>query len=311
MSFLELYAGQLRSEYRFNEKESLNEYKTPLGIYMKSRLNLAIKEVRNALDSYRFDLYASILYRFLWNEFCDIGIECAKADKESVFELASILIESMKLLHPLMPFLSEYVFQRLLSRDIESGLKENRSIMIESFPKDIARNTALEKGFEIILDSITTIRRMRANLGISGDVLPKVFIELQKDDKEVLQSLCLDSKESSINFEVLFISFVAKLAKVKEVIFVDSKPAQCIADIGKMTKIYLAASNFDIAGILDRLDKQAQKIQKEIAKLEGMLNNKNFIANAPEAVVTQNKENLNDLKERLAKVLDEKKALQI
>lgn len=311
MSFLELYAGQLRSEYRFNEKENLSEYKTPLGIYMKSRLNLAIKEVRNALDTYRFDLYASILYRFLWNEFCDIGIECAKADKESVFELASILIESMKLLHPLMPFLSEYVFQRLLSRDIESGLKDNRSIMIESFPKDTTRNTALEKGFEIILDSITTIRRMRANLGISGDVLPQVFIELQKDDKEVLQSLCLDSKESSINFEVLFISFVAKLAKVKEVIFVDSKPAQCIADIGEITKVYIEASNFDIAGILDRLDKQAQKIQKEIAKLEGMLNNKNFIANAPEAVVTQNKENLGDLKERLAKVLDEKKALQI
>lgn len=309
MSFLELYAGQLEAQYVFSEKENLQEYKTPLGIYMKSRLNLAIAEVRNALEAYRFDLYASVLYRFLWNEFCDIGIECAKANKESVFELASILIESMKLLHPLMPFLSEYIFQRLLGRDIEAGLKENRSIMIESFPKDTARNITLEKGFEITLDSITTIRRMRANLGISSDVLSKVFIELQKDDQELLQSLYIG--QDSVSFDRLFVSFVAKLAKVQEVVFVDSKPSQCIADIGEITKVYLAASNFDVAGILERLDKQEQKIQKEITKLEGMLNNKNFIANAPESVVLQNKQNLHDLQEKLTKVLDEKKALQV
>lgn len=309
MSFLELYAGQLEAQYVFSEKENLQEYKTPLGIYMKSRLNLAIAEVRNALEAYRFDLYASVLYRFLWNEFCDIGIECAKANKESVFELASILIESMKLLHPLMPFLSEYIFQRLLGRDIEAGLKENRSIMIESFPKDTARNITLEKGFEITLDSITTIRRMRANLGISSDVLSKVFIELQKDDQELLQSFYIG--QDSVSFDRLFVSFVAKLAKVQEVVFVDSKPSQCIADIGEITKVYLAASNFDVAGILERLDKQEQKIQKEITKLEGMLNNKNFIANAPESVVLQNKQNLHDLQEKLTKVLDEKKALQV
>ena len=309
MSFLELYAGQLEAQYVFSEKENLQEYKTPLGIYMKSRLNLTIAEVRNALEAYRFDLYASVLYRFLWNEFCDIGIECAKANKESVFELASILIESMKLLHPLMPFLSEYIFQRLLGRDIEAGLKENRSIMIESFPKDTARNITLEKGFEITLDSITTIRRMRANLGISSDVLSKVFIELQKDDQELLQSFYIG--QDSVSFDRLFVSFVAKLAKVQEVVFVDSKPSQCIADIGEITKVYLAASNFDVAGILERLDKQEQKIQKEITKLEGMLNNKNFIANAPESVVLQNKQNLHDLQEKLTKVLDEKKALQV
>lgn len=309
MSFLELYAGQLEAQYVFSEKENLQEYKTPLGIYMKSRLNLTIAEVRNALEAYRFDLYASVLYRFLWNEFCDIGIECAKANKESVFELASILIESMKLLHPLMPFLSEYIFQRLLGRDIEAGLKENRSIMIESFPRDTARNITLEKGFEITLDSITTIRRMRANLGISSDVLSKVFIELQKDDQELLQSLYIG--QDSVSFDRLFVSFVAKLAKVQEVVFVDSKPSQCIADIGEITKVYLAASNFDVAGILERLDKQEQKIQKEITKLEGMLNNKNFIANAPESVVLQNKQNLHDLQEKLTKVLDEKKTLQV
>ncbi len=306
-SFLALYAGQLDTHYTFGEKQNLNDYKTPLGIYMKSRLNLAITEVRSALAAYRFDLYASIMYRFLWNEFCDIGIECAKASKQSVFELASILLESMKLLHPLMPFLSEYIFQRLLGRDIESGLKDFRSIMIESFPSDNIRHTTLEQGFAIILDSITTIRRMRANLGISSDIISEVFIELQEQDKILLQSLHIG--DGCTDFYALFVSFVAKLAKAQEVVFVDSKPPHCIADIGELTKIYLAANNFDLEGILGRLDKQEQKLQKEITKLNNMLNNAKFIANAPESVVTQNKQNLIDLQEKLNKVMSEKEAL--
>ena len=307
MSFLELYAGQIDPNFAFTKKQILSDYETPLGIYMKSRLNLAITDARAALADYRFDLYASILYRFLWNEFCDIGIEYAKASKQSVFELASILMESMKLLHPLMPFLSEYVFQRLLGRDIESGLKDYDSIMIESFPFDSERNTALERGFSIILDSVTTIRRMRANLGISSTMLSQVFIELQTKNKEILQSLNIAGN----NFYTLFTSFVVKLAKVQNVVFVDSKPMSCIADIGSSVKIYLESSNFDLVGILDRLAKQEEKLQKEIAKLDSMLSNAKFIANAPESVVTQNRQQLAELKDKLEKVLDEKNALKI
>lgn len=306
MNFLELYAGQMDSNYTFTQKQILSDYKTPLGIYMKSRLNLAITEARSALDSYRFDLYANILYRFLWNEFCDIGIEYAKASKQSVFELASILMESMKLLHPLMPFLSEYVFQRLLGRDIESGLKDYDSIMIESFPRDGGRNELLESCFEIILDSITTIRRMRANLGIGSVPLSQIYIELQARDRELLRSLHVGQGD----FYTLFTSFALKLAKIKEIVFVDSKPLHCVADIGSLVKVYMEASNFDLVGILDRLSKQEDKLQKEILKLDSMLSNEKFIAKAPESIVTQNRQQLADLKDRLSKVLDEKNALQ-
>lgn len=307
MSFLELYAGQIDPNFAFNQRQILSNYETPLGIYMKSRLNLAITEVRAALTDYRFDLYASILYRFLWNEFCDIGIEYAKVSKQSVFELASILMESMKLLHPLMPFLSEYVFQRLLGRDIDNGLKDYDSIMIESFPCDSERNIELERGFAVILDCVTTIRRMRANLGIGNTMLAKIFIELQAKDKNLLQSLQIGQNDS---FYTLFTSFVVKLAKVQEVVFVDSKPISCVADIGSFVKIYLESSNFDLVGILDRLTKQEEKLQKDIAKITSMLSNANFIANAPESVIEQNKHQLADLKDKLEKVLDEKNALQ-
>lgn len=308
MNFLELYARQLDTNFTFTQRQILSDYETPLGIYMKSRLNLAITEARIALKDYRFDLYASILYKFLWNEFCDIGIEYAKASKQSIFELASILIESMKLLHPLMPFLSEYVFQRLLGRDIESGLKDYNSIMIESFPFDNKRNTALEKCFAIIFDCVTTIRRMRANLSIGSKTLDKVFIELQSKDKELLQSM--DAGLNSNNFYNLFISFVVKLAKVQEVVFIDSKPVSCVADVGSFAKIYLKASNFDLMGILDRLTQQEEKLQRDIKKLDSMMSNEKFIANAPESVVAQNKQQLLELRDRLKKVLDEKNALQ-
>ncbi len=307
MNFLKLYAGQLDSNYTFMERYYLSEYETDLGIYMKSRLNLAIFEARNALDTYRFDLYASILYRFLWNEFCDIGIEFAKASKQSVFELASILIESMKLLHPLMPFLSEYIYQTLLNRDIENGLLDFDSIMVESFPMDLDRNINIENAFSIILDSITTIRRMRVNLGISNDAVSDVFIEVKDIDRKNLESLQIGGKYCSFND--LFIPFIIKLAKVKEIKFVDSKPNDCIADIGEYTKIYIKSSDFDVNGILDRLNKQEDKIQKEINKIESMLNNEKFIENAPKDIVQQNKQSLLDLKEKLSRIIDEKNSL--
>ncbi len=307
MSFLQLYAGQLDSDYSFIQIGDISNYKTPLGIYMKSRLNLATLEARNAIDTYRFDLFASILYRFLWNEFCDIGIEFTKASKQSVFELASIFIESMKLLHPLMPFLSEYVFHTLLGRNIQDGLSDFDSIMIESFPIDTQRDENLEHIFTLMLDSITTIRRMRINLNIGNDLVKNVFIELRESDRHILESLQTNVQYDTIHN--LFFSFVMKLAKVEEVAFVSSKPINCVADIGEYVKVYLELSNFDLNSIIERLNKQEEKIQKETIKLESMLNNDKFIANAPKEVVNQNQQNLLNLKEKLRKVIDEKKYL--
>ncbi|WP_181882306.1 valine--tRNA ligase [Helicobacter didelphidarum] len=301
MKFLQLYASQLDSNYSFIERQSLGEYTSVLGIFMKSRLNLAITESRLALADYRFDLYASILYKFLWNEFCDIGIEYAKVEKQSVFELASILIESMKLLHPLMPFLSEYIFHTLLGHNIEHGLGNYQSIMIESFPYESTRHKGYEQSFKIIGDCITTIRRMRINLDIGGNEIESVSIVLHKD----LENIIHDSDFNEYDFTFLRkigLSFITKLAKVKHIVLVDSKPESCISDIGEYAQIFIESKNLDLEGLRSRLCQQEAKIAKEITKLHSMLKNDKFIANAPQEVVESNQKALRELEDKQIKI---------
>ena len=103
---------------------------TDLGKYMASRLNFATKEVRANLEEYKFNDAALVMYKFLWNEFCDWGIELSKADKGSIVELGAIFKEAMKLLHPFMPFITEYLYHELSGTSLEDG----ESIMIMPYP---------------------------------------------------------------------------------------------------------------------------------------------------------------------------------
>ncbi|HIO71299.1 MAG TPA: valine--tRNA ligase, partial [Campylobacterales bacterium] len=103
------------------------EIRTPLGKYMMSKFRQATQEVHSFLKSYRFNDGATTIYRFLWNEFCDWGIELSKADRDSIPELGAIFRESMKLLHPYMPYITEYLYQELGGDRLENST----SIMIQ------------------------------------------------------------------------------------------------------------------------------------------------------------------------------------
>ena len=113
---------------KFPNLNDLGELKTPLGKYFAQLLSQAIAEIRTHLESYRFNDGASVLYRFLWGEFCDWGIELSKADKDSMLELGAVFKESLLLLHPYMPFISDYLWHRLDG----TLLEESGSIMVRS-----------------------------------------------------------------------------------------------------------------------------------------------------------------------------------
>lgn len=280
-NFLQLYANQIDENFKFEIKDKLSEFKTPVGRYMKSRLNENLSEIIKALDSYRFDLYANIVYRFLWNEFCDIGVELAKANKESIFELASVFLESMKILSPLMPFLSEFLFASLLKRDIKDGLGIHKSIMIEKFPSDICLDKTLEKDFKIILDSITTIRRIKTNFEL-GKELKNIFLELRED----------------IGLEN-FKDFILKLAKIEGLEIVHKRPNEVLSDIGEFVSVHIESKNLDLEKIKTRSNNQLEKLLKEISKLESMLKNDNFIKNAPKELIESNHQNLKNTQNKL------------
>lgn len=260
---------------------------SPLGKYIYAKFNECVGEVKNALDSYRFNDGANALYRFLFNDFCDFGIEAVKAQKEAVFEIGAILGETMKLLHPFMPFVSEFVWQSLRGTDIESV----ESIMIEKFPEFNA-NLSPQSDFEIVRDIITTIRRAKTNIDLANKPISQAFIKANLSDKNIAEI------------------FIKKLAKCEKIDFVESKMQNCIFEIGEHCEVYIPADSVDLDALIKKMEAKMTKAQNEKSKLESMLNNENFIKNAPQHLVDSNRNALEDAKSRLEKINAELESLK-
>ncbi|MCF6309540.1 MAG: valine--tRNA ligase [Sulfurimonas sp.] len=263
---------------------------TDLGRYMMSRLNLATKEVRAALDEYKFNDAATVMYRFLWNEFCDWGIELSKADKASIGELGAIFKEAMKLLHPFMPFITEYLYHELSGTSLENS----DSIMIKKYPFKIKQRKE-EKKFEIIMDAIVSIRRAKVLVDLANQKIEKAFVkidDISDKDKEMM------------------LPFIARLAKVEVVEFTESKIENAVSDIADTCETFIPTDSIDLSSIIAKLTKQDEKLQKEIDKVSGMLNNERFVANAPEDVLTKNREALADALTKQEKVLEQLSSLK-
>jgi valyl-tRNA synthetase len=263
------------------------EITTPLGRYMHSRFKRATAETRGYLDEYRFNDAATVLYRFLWNEFCDWGIELGKASKESVHELGSIFKESMKLLHPFMPFITEHLYHELSGTTLEEG----NSIMVMTYPEDVTIDEGIEAEFAIIMDAIITIRRAKTLIDCGNQKIPLAYVKCNGN-------------------HTMMEPFIARLGKVETLKFTDSKIDNAISDIGESVEVYIPTEAIDLSPIIDRLSKQREKLQKEADKLNGMLSNERFVANAPECVITENRNGLADAHDKITKIDEQLKSLQ-
>lgn len=257
------------------------EVKTALGRYMQSRLSVAVDDIRANLESYKFDEMAKILYNFTWNEFCDWGIEYSKADHESIVELGAIFKETLKMINPIMPFISDYLYHKLSATTIE----DSKSLMVMSFPKDIARDKEAENMFSIIEESITALRRAKVVIDMGNSKIDKAYIKVN----------------TNIDIDIAK-PFIEKLGKVLSIEFVTAKVADSITDVSDNLEVYLPRGEIDMQPIITRLTRQKEKLDKEIIKLNGMINNEHFLANAPEAVIAENKKALEDAKIKIKKV---------
>lgn len=282
----------LLNAQKFPNLSDIQTPKTPLGKYMAELLSKTIQEVHQHLESYRFNDGANALYRFLWGEFCDWGIEFSKADKDSILELGAIFKESMLLLHPYMPFISEYLWHKLDG----STLEESGSIMVKPYPTFTYCDNSNLQIFELISDSIISIRRAKTTIELANQKIPKAYIK----------SNIVISKD----FAPTFVKYVSKLAKVEEIEITSQKIPHCIVDITEKVESYIPIQEINLTPIISRLEKQQEKTQKEIIKLQSMLKNEKFIANAPAQVLETNKKALIEQEEKLIKIQAELKSLK-
>jgi len=254
---------------------------TKLGKYMLSRFNECVCEVRENIDAYRFNDAANAIYKFLWDEFCDWGIELSKADKGSVRELGAIFKEAMRLLGPFMPFISEYLFHELSGSNLENA----SSIMIEAYPQANERDLQIEKTFELVIEAIVAIRRAKATIEQGNSKIPKAFIKLNGNE---------NLTEAT--------NYIALLAKCEQIEFCDAKIENAARDVSENLEAFVPLEGVDMSAVIMRLRSQKTKLEKEIAKLSSMLNNEKFVASAPQAVVEANREGLASAIQKLEKV---------
>ena len=268
---------------KFNDFDE-NTINTKLGKYMLNRFKIAVNETRKALDSYRFNDAADRVYKFLWDEFCDWGIELSKADKSAISELGMIFKESMKLLNPFMPFISEYLYHELS----KSNLENSQSIMIAKYPKSSQIDDNIIAEFELIIEAIISIRRAKATIDQGNAKINKAFIKLNRD---------LDISS--------YLNFIKLLAKCEDIEITKDIIVDSARDVSENLESFVPLAGVDTTAIIARLNSQKTKLEKEIAKLEGMLNNEKFIANAPQNVLETNRQGLAIAKDKLAKVVNE------
>ena len=236
----------------------------------------------------------SKIYDFLWDNFCDWYIELVKPrlfDKENKtaktaqYVLTYVLSNTMKLLHPFMPFITEEIWQHLPH--------EGESIMISEWPKydeDLSFPED-EQAMQLIMDAITAIRNRRAEMNVPPSKKAKVLIVTEKEDV---------FKQGSVFFE--------KLASASEVLVMAEKSGidnNAVNIVVPEAEIFLPLDELvDREKELERLNAEKKRLEGEIKRVEGKLNNPGFVNKAPEKVVAEERAKGEQYKAMLDKVLE-------
>ncbi|MGH2267897.1 valine--tRNA ligase [Campylobacter taeniopygiae] len=277
----------LLNESKFEGLEHIS-LESKLAKYIFSKFQNCVKNVRENLDNYRFNDAANTIYKFFWDDFCDWGIELSKAEKSSVKELGSIFKEALKLLNPFMPFISEFLYHELSGTSLET----NSSIMIAQYPKIALQNeNDIENTFSLLIESIVSIRRAKSLIDLGNSKIEKAYVKLNNP-----------IFEKELNSSIVFIKTLAKCENIE---FTNQKLEKAICDVSDNLEIFITLDNVDLSGIISRLENQKAKLEKESDKINSMLSNEKFVANAPKEVVEQNKNSLSNLQIQLEKISTE------
>jgi len=266
--------------------------------WILSRLNTVTKEVFSALADYRFNDVAAALYHFIWHEYCDWYLELSKpalfeepgspSRKAAQTVLAHVLETSLRLLHPIMPFITEEIWQNLPESVKGKGSKARReSIMIAAYPTAVEKaiDPAIERDMQMVMDLIMAIRNIRGEMNIAPSVQIQAIVSVgSKDTSDHLKKAA---------------GYVKTLSRVSELRIgvAEKKPKAAATGVIKDAEVYIPLEGIiDLTQERDRLQKEIAKISKEIDTFSRKLSNKDFVDKAPKAVVEKDTAKLQEFK---------------
>ncbi len=269
--------------------------------WILAEFNQTIKAYREAMDTYRFDLAAGILYEFTWNQFCDWYLELTKPVMNSGSEaelrgtrhtLIQVLEALLRLAHPIIPYITETIWQRVKNL---KGITAD-TIMLQPFPEYDASQVdeqALSDS-EWIKQTIIAVRNIRAEMNIAPGKPLEVML---RGANAQAQRRVLENQS--------FIQSLARLSSLTLLAEGDKGPVSVTKLVEGAEVLIPMAGLIDKATELDRLAKEVAKLDAEIERIEGKLGNEGFVARAPEAVVAKERERLAACAEAKQKLIEQ------
>jgi valyl-tRNA synthetase len=269
--------------------------------WILSRLGETLRAVDTAIAEYRFDYAASALYEFTWYEFCDWYLELVKPvlqDEHTAPEaraaarhtLLATFEALLRALHPLMPFITEEIWQRIAPL-AGTPTGPDATIMRAPWPRaaDYPRDATAERELQWLTKVILGVRQIRGEMDISpARKLPLLLAHASAEEVQLAQT-----------HHALLLR-LAGLERIDVLPEHSPAPPAAAALVGELTLLVPMAGLIDPAAEAERLGKRVRKMQAEIQKAQGKLGNASFVASAPPAVVTQERERLADFERQLA-----------
>ena len=274
-----------------------------------SRLQHTEQQVEEAINSYRFDLMAQAIYEFTWNEYCDWYLELCKtvltSEASSTAQrrgtrrtLVRVLETLLRLTHPVMPYISEEIWQRVAPLAGTQG----QSIMLAPWPQpDSSRiDRDAEREMQWVMDFILGIRKIRGEMNIPpGKPLPVLLQNGSAQDMAWLEA------------HQPYITTLARTASIRWLEASEPAPESATALVGQMRVLIPMAGLIDKEAELARLGKEIDKLRNELQRVEGKLGNASFVERAPAAVVEKERARLAELRDSLEQLEAQRERIKV
>ena len=263
--------------------------------WINNRLNQVVVATSQAIDNYRFDLAAQAIYEFTWNELCDWYLELTKISlqsKDAAVQrgtrktLLAVLEKLLRLSHPIMPFITEEIWQSVAPL---AGVQGN-TIMVQPYPvvDDAQNDPEAAAEMDWVMNFILGVRRIRGEMNIApGKPLPVLLQDSSDKDQLYLAS------------NQIYLQKLGRLGSITCLKKGETAPESALALVGNLKILIPMAGLIDKAAELARLDKEIQKINNELPRAESKLNNPAFVDKAPSEVIEKEKTKLADLRSSL------------
>jgi valyl-tRNA synthetase len=259
--------------------------------WIKHRLNITVSEVIKSLDEYRFNDAASGIYQFIWHELCDWYLELVKPElygkgnpekrRAAQRTLLNVMMSSLKMLHPIMPFVTEEIWQTLAG--------DGTSIMVSEFPttQDTSHDPVADRQMGAIMETITSIRNIRGEMNIAPSKKLKVVISAPDEKSRAIVEIGGSYITNLANLEALTITGNGE------------EPKNAATGVAGAMRIYVLLEGvIDFTAERKRLEKEMARVDKDLAAISKKLANQDFVAKASKAVVEKEEKKFREVRDK-------------